>query len=97
MQSEEKKKKACQLRIEGRVQGVGFRYSALHAARRYRVNGWVRNEYDGSVTVFCEGDASSVELFIEWCRSGPSGAFVTDLDITPMTFQDRYSSFSIAH
>jgi acylphosphatase len=93
----EERKKACSLRIEGRVQGVGFRYSALHAARRYGVRGWVKNEYDGSVTAYCEGDESSVELFIDWCRKGPPGALVTSLDISPATYQNRYSSFSIAH
>ena len=97
MSTGERKKKACQLRIEGRVQGVGFRYSAIHAARRYGVYGWVRNEYDGSVTAFCEGDEPAVDLFVDWCRSGPSGAFVTDLEVFPRTFQNRYNSISIAH
>ena len=44
----------------GRVQGVGFRYSAHHLAEMLRLTGWVRNEYDGSVTVEIQGDRASI-------------------------------------
>ncbi len=47
----------------GRVQGVGFRYSATHLAEMLGLTGWVRNEYDGSVSVEIQGDRYSVE---EW-------------------------------
>lgn len=79
------------------MQGVGFRYSAVHAARRYGVNGWVRNEYDGSVSLYCEGDESSVERLVDWCRKGPPSAHVVNIEIIPMTYQARYSSFSVAY
>lgn len=39
----------------GLVQGVGFRYHASNAASLYGVTGWVRNEYDGSVTMEAQG------------------------------------------
>ena len=39
----------------GRVQGVGFRYVAEHAAQAARATGWVRNEYDGSVSMELQG------------------------------------------
>ena len=55
----------------GQVQGVGFRYTARHAAQRYRVTGWVRNEYDGSVTCEVQGrecDIEAWELFIRGAR-----------------------------
>ncbi len=47
----------------GRVQGVGFRYSATHLAEMLGLTGWVRNEYDGSVSVEIQGARYSVE---EW-------------------------------
>ncbi len=47
----------------GQVQGVGFRYSATHLAEMLGLTGWVRNEYDGSVSVEIQGDRYSVE---EW-------------------------------
>ncbi len=39
----------------GRVQGVGFRYKMSHLARGHGVSGWVRNEYDGSVSAQLQG------------------------------------------
>ncbi|MCR5303680.1 MAG: acylphosphatase [Lachnospiraceae bacterium] len=41
--------------IFGRVQGVGLRYTVKHLARAYGLTGWVRNEYDGSVTLALQG------------------------------------------
>jgi acylphosphatase len=48
----------------GRVQGVGFRARAVHAARRFRVGGWVRNRIDGAVELIAEGPAADVEAFL---------------------------------
>ena len=44
-----------EFRFYGRVQGVGFRYKLTHLARGCGVSGWVRNEYDGSVTAQLQG------------------------------------------
>ncbi len=55
----------------GQVQAVGFRYTACHAAERYRLTGWVRNEYDGSVSAEVQGrecDIEAWQLFIEQAR-----------------------------
>ena len=50
--------------IEGRVQGVGFRYRAYYAAQTLELTGWVENEPDGSVTLEVQGDpAKFVQLF----------------------------------
>ncbi|MGC9311423.1 MAG: acylphosphatase [Sediminispirochaetaceae bacterium] len=97
MGDNEQRFKACEVKVEGRVQGVGFRYSAIRAARRYQVTGWVRNEYDGSVTLFCEGQADAVDGFVDWCRAGPSSAHVIDVTIIPRTYRGRYSTFSVAY
>ncbi len=55
----------------GRVQHVGFRYRARNAADYVGATGWVRNEYDGSVTMEIQGseeDIDSVILMIEQGR-----------------------------
>ncbi len=49
----------------GRVQGVGFRYTANNAANQHHLTGYVKNEYDGSVTVEVQGAEEAIYLFIK--------------------------------
>lgn len=51
-------------RFYGRVQGVGFRYEAAGIASQLSLVGWVKNEYDGSVTVEIEGAPNYIDAFI---------------------------------
>ncbi len=67
--------------VTGRVQGVGFRESAMQAAERLGVLGWVRNLDDGRVEAHAEGDATAVEALIDHCRVGPPAASVTDVTV----------------
>jgi len=69
------------LRVHGRVQGVGYRYSMLAEASRHGVSGWVRNRRDGTVEAVVAGSADAVERIVEWARSGPPGAAVTQLEV----------------
>ena len=48
----------------GNVQGVGFRYRARHAAELYGCSGFVRNEWDGSVTMEIQGEEASIDQVI---------------------------------
>ena len=48
----------------GAVQGVGFRYRARHAAELYRCTGWVKNEWDGSVSMELQGEEEDIERVI---------------------------------
>ena len=58
-------------RIRGKVQGVGFRYSAYREALRLKLNGWVRNADDGSVEIWAEGEPEKLSQFLIWLRKGP--------------------------
>jgi len=49
----------------GRVQGVGFRFTAESIARKFKVNGWVSNLKDGRVEVLAEGDETALEGFLK--------------------------------
>jgi len=48
----------------GSVQGVGFRWRAKNAAEHYSCTGWVRNEWDGSVSMEIQGTEESIESVI---------------------------------
>lgn len=54
----------------GRVQGVGFRYRAYHAANSVGATGWVRNEYDGSVTMEIQGTEEQIDQVILMIEKG---------------------------
>ena len=66
--------------VSGMVQGVFFRYEARERARARGLSGWVRNLQDGRVEAVFEGPEPDVEAMVEWCRQGPRGASVTDVE-----------------
>jgi len=67
------------VRIEGRVQGVGFRAFVEARALEQGLVGWVRNRRDGSVEAVLQGAAETVEEMLELCRQGPPAAAVTQV------------------
>jgi acylphosphatase len=69
------------VRVRGRVQGIFFRAEALARAESLGVAGWIRNAEDGSVEAVFEGDEERVESMVTWCRRGPAGARVDDLEV----------------
>jgi acylphosphatase len=77
------KRRHVRVRIEGRVQGVGFRYWTERAATNLGLDGWVRNRRDGGVEAVFSGSADRVAEMLERCRQGPRSArvdFVKVLD-----------------
>ena len=74
---------AARVRIEGRVQGVGYRYWTVEQARGRNLSGWVRNRRDGSVEALFAGTAEQVNDMIAACHEGPLGARVTDVRHSP--------------
>ncbi len=54
----------------GFVQGVGFRYRAYHTANLFGLTGWVRNDYDGSVTMEVQGDRNGIDSLLEKLEQG---------------------------
>ena len=84
-----------QIRVRGRVQGVGFRYALRREAERIGVRGWVRNRRDGTVEAVVQGDAAPVAQLVAWARRGPPAARVDELresDAEP-AFAQPYDRF----
>jgi len=81
--------------IEGRVQGVGFRYATQREAMRRGLCGWVRNCRDGSVEAEFEGGKEDLLEMLEWCSEGPSFAAVTRLDPRWEAGPPRHDAFYV--
>jgi acylphosphatase len=69
--------------VSGRVQGVGFRFATCDTATRLGLGGWVRNLSDGRVEAVFEGPAAEVAQAVAWCRRGPAGASVSNVQTWP--------------
>jgi acylphosphatase len=65
--------------VKGKVQGVGYRYNAQAMAHKLDLTGYVRNLYDGSVSINVEGEEEKINRFVEWCYTGPRHADVTEV------------------
>lgn len=74
---------AASLRVEGVVQGVGFRWWAVTEAERLGLDGWARNRADGSVEILAIGDPEAIAAFERACASGPPAARVASVRRTP--------------
>ncbi len=66
--------------IQGRVQGVGFRWFVREEARRLGLSGWVKNLPTGAVEVAAGGEASALDRLRRALAVGPTGANVTGLE-----------------
>ena len=83
--------------IEGRVQGVFFRANIREEASLLGLTGWVRNCWDGRVEAVFEGEKEKVERVIAWCKKGPPGAMVRDVEINWEQVTGEYETFSIEY
>ena len=70
-------------RIEGRVQGVGYRDWTVSQARALGLSGWVRNLADGRVEALFHGPDEAVARMLEACRRGPPAARVAAIEVVP--------------
>ena len=82
-------------RVEGRVQGVGFRWFVRTRARGLGLVGWVRNEPDGSVRVLARGSEEGVSELEEALGVGPKAADVRGIETIPGGPSEGLGEFEI--
>lgn len=78
-------KKIC---VEGDVQGVFFRHYARKEAEKLGLSGWIKNEYDGSVTIFAQGDEEKLLELAEWAKEGSPMAKVENVEVNEEEIQN---------
>jgi len=83
--------------VTGRVQGVFFRSETKHNADRNNVKGWVRNLPDGRLEAVFEGEKEAVQALIDFCKRGPAGARVTNVDLKLENFTGEFSAFKVRY
>ncbi|MEE8577333.1 MAG: acylphosphatase [candidate division Zixibacteria bacterium] len=88
---------AADLKIQGLVQGVGYRYFCYKLAVNSGLKGWVSNRPDGSVVARLEGDKGAVLALIEQLKTGPHHGQVTAVDIDWVEPSDESGEFSIVY
>jgi acylphosphatase len=83
--------------VNGRVQGVFFRSQTKNNADRNDVKGWVRNLPDGRLEAVFEGEKEAVQMLIDFCNHGPSGARVTTVELMWETYKGEFDRFKIKY
>lgn len=83
--------------VGGTVQGVFFRSETQSEARKRDLKGWVRNMPDGRVEAVFEGEETSVKALVEFCRRGPPGAIVTDVEVRWEDYKGEFDTFDMRH
>lgn len=81
--------------IEGRVQGVGFRFFTKEQALKLGLTGWVRNTFDGNVEAYAEGLKEDLEIWLTHLQRGPSSAFVTNIKKDWSPAQGKFRKFQV--
>jgi acylphosphatase len=81
--------------VRGQVQGVGYRWFAERQAASLDLDGWVRNQADGSVEVVAEGLEPMLEELLVALWEGPAGASVSTIDVRREPARGNLSGFAI--
>jgi acylphosphatase len=63
--------KRVRILVEGRLQGMNFRYHTQQEANKLGLTGFVRNLSDGRIEIDAQGNDESIEKLLAWCQEGP--------------------------
>lgn len=83
--------------VDGRVQGVGFRYFTQYEATKQQLTGWVKNNESGTVELEVQGNEEAIQSFIEKLHEGSPFAKVTNIEIKDITPIPNEKTFRIIY
>ncbi|WP_280770215.1 acylphosphatase [Salipaludibacillus daqingensis] len=81
--------------VDGKVQGVGFRYHTQITASQRDLTGWVRNKLDGTVELEVQGDPDQIVTFLSSLEKARFPAKVADIKSTEISIQENEGMFSV--
>ena len=84
------------IRFYGSVQGVGFRYYADHAANSVGASGWVRNEYDGSVSMEIQGTEEQIDSVLSMLGNGRYIS-IDRMEVKEIPFEEEERGFRVIY
>jgi acylphosphatase len=90
-------KQRITVRYEGRVQGVGFRYTAVSLAQNFAVSGYVKNEFDGTVSLVAEGEEDQLIELMNAVRSSQPGRHITHELVKRSPATGGFTGFGVQH
>ncbi len=85
------------VRYEGRVQGIGFRFTVINLARDFEVTGFVRNEFDGSVTLTAEGAEDQLTGLLQAVQRSQLTRYITNEQVLRSPATGEFESFSVRY
>jgi acylphosphatase len=80
--------------FSGRVQGVGFRFTALNIANRYHLTGYVRNAPNGAVEMLAQGPGETIDDCVRDIQDSFTG-YIRQIDVEPATPDPKLTDFKI--
>tara|TARA_B100001029_G_C14684012_1_gene246176 strand:- start:35 stop:313 length:279 start_codon:yes stop_codon:yes gene_type:complete len=86
---------AVKIIIKGRVQGVSYRSFALKQAKAFNISGWVKNDDNGDVKAYAEGDREDLDQYIKYLKRGPIFARVDEVILNWEAEDQAYNDFQI--
>lgn len=87
--------KHLDITITGKVQDVGFRYSALDEALELGLKGLVKNLGRNQIYIEAEGEVDQLKLFLRFCHEGPKGAKIDKVDYASTEELKNFEAFNI--
>lgn len=90
-------KQRITVRYEGRVQGVGFRFTVVNLAQELNVTGWVKNEFDGSVSMVAEGTGDQLTALLQSIQNSHLERYIMNDLVRRSAATGEFKQFCVAY